>query len=358
MNDVIAGNVMPSAPCSDVEAITTLALSDLLALRGARIFITGGTGYIGRWLLESLLYANSVLGLQLKVTVLSRRPKQFSETYPHLACDPSIRLIEGDVRNFAFIDEGFSHVVHAATDVIATNAALEVFDVTVNGTQHVLEFARSHGVGNVLILSSGAVYGPLPDHVGRASESLPCACDVTTELSAYGLGKIATEWLANSYGRQYGFSCKTARVYSQIGPYLELGAHFAAGNFIRDALRGEAIIIKGDGTSRRSYMYSIDMVSWLWAILVRGKAGLAYNVGSEQEVTISDLAESVVRVAGSQNVKIKLLGQSVPGVAPSRYVPDTKFAREELGLSITVPFDDALSRTLEWFRAQIKESKL
>lgn len=357
MIEVTPGVVMPHAPISDIEEITALARGDLLALRGARIFITGGTGYIGRWLLESLRHANRMLDLRLNVTVLSRRPAEFANRYPHLTGDPAITLIAGDVRHFSCDQDGFSHIIHAATDVVTSTAPLDLFDVTVMGTRHVLEFARRQGVRDVLLLSSGAVYGPFPDELERAPETLPCVLDVITARGAYGLGKIATEWLGNTYGQEYGFSCKSARVFAQIGPYLELGAQFAAGNFIRNALNGESIVIKGDGTQLRSYMYATDLVAWLWAILVRGQAGHAYNVGSDQGISIRGLAETIVRLAGVGGVDIKILGQPAPGAAPARYIPDTALVRDELSLSITVPFEDALMRTMKWHRAQIRESQ-
>lgn len=355
MIKLTSGVVMQRAPMSDIDEITTIARVDLLALREARIFITGGTGYIGRWLLESLCHANRMLDLRLSATVLSRRPVEFASRYPHLAGDPAITLVAGDVRNFSYDQNRFSHIVHAATDVINSTAPLDVFDVTVMGTQHVLEFARHQGVRDVLLLSSGAVYGSFPDEVERASEALPCVADVADARGAYGLGKIATEWLGNTYGQKYGFSCKSARVFAQIAPYLELGVQFAAGNFIRDALRGESIVIRGDGTPLRSYMYATDLIAWLWAILVRGEAGRAYNVGSDQGISIRCLAETIVRIANVEGVDIKVLGQPAPGAAPARYIPDTTFVRNELGLSITVPFEDALTRTIEWHRAQTKD---
>jgi nucleoside-diphosphate-sugar epimerase len=147
--------------------------------------------------------------------------------------------------------------------------------------------------------------------------------------------------------------CKSARIFAQVGPYLELGVQFAAGNFIRDALQGQPIVIKGDGTPLRSYMYPTDLVAWLWAILVRGHAGSAYNVGSDQSVSIRALAETIVRIANARGAQIQVLGQPAPGAAPDRYVPNIERARTELGLSITVPFEDALRRTIEWYRPQI-----
>lgn len=355
LNDRI-GRASQRAPLHDVDSITEMAASDLLALRDARLFITGGTGYIGRWLLESLCHANRALDLQLTVTVLSRRPERFVHVYPHLAGDPCITLIKGDVRNFVCADVAFTHIIHAATDVVAETATLDLFDVTVNGTRHVLDFASRCKASHVLLLSSGAVYGTLPDHIIRAMEDMPCAIDVTTRRSAYGLGKIATEWLGNAYGQQHGFSCKSARIFAQIGPYLELGAHFAVGNFIRDVLLEQPIVINGDGTSERSYMYAVDLVTWLWAILVRGMTGVAYNVGAEQAVSIVGLAETIMNVARGAPVDIQILGQAILGAAPARYLPDTTRAREELGLSITVTLEDAIERTLNWHRSQLEKT--
>lgn len=330
----------------------TQARGDLETLRGARLFITGGTGYIGRWLLESLVQANRTLGLGIAVVVLTRAPERFARACPHLAGDPAIALIQGDVRRFSVPPGRFTHVVHAATDVVASLLPLDVFDVTVQGTQQVLALARERGAGRVLLLSSGAVYGHFSDTLERLPESQRGSVDVASPAAAYGLGKIATEWLGNAFGEQYGLACMSARIFAQVGPHLALDAQFAAGNFIRDALRGRDLVIKSDGTSLRSYMYASDLVAWLWGILVRGSAGAAYNVGSEQAVSIRALAEAVARVAGHGADRIQVLGQAAPGAAPDRYVPDTRLARSELGLNLTVPLDEALRRTLDWYRPQ------
>lgn len=338
------------ATSTDLQTLLENISGDVETLRGARIFVTGGTGYIGRWLLELLCYANRHLSLSLSIIVLSRNPDRFGGQCPHLANDSAISFIKGDVRDFEGVNGTLTHVIHAATDVIATNTAMDTFDVTVAGTRRVLDVARDCGASNVLLLSSGAVYGRLVQPVDRIQETQHCMLDVTASSSAYGLGKIATEWLGNAYGHQYGFSCKSARIFAQVGPYLELDAHFAAGNFIRDALSGQKLTIKGDGTSLRSYMYATDLVAWLVAILVRGRARASYNVGSEQAVSIRELAETVAQVTDLDKSNIQILGQPAPGVAPDRYVPCTQLARTELGLSISVPFEEALRRTAEWYR--------
>lgn len=348
----------PRAPLPDLAEITATAQTDLRALKGARLFITGGTGYIGCWLLESLCHANRELGLDIQAVVLSRQPALFRQQCPHLSNDPAITLLQGDVRDFVFAQGRFTHLIHAATDVVAGSTALETFEVTVYGTRRVLEFARELGVHEVLMLSSGAVYGRLPHQINRVCEDYNGSHLLDDPDSAYGLGKMISEWLGNTYSNEYGLACKSARIFAQVGPYLALDAQFAAGNFMRDALQGQPFVIKGDGTPLRSYMYATDLVSWLWAILARGKGGRAYNVGSDKAVSIRELAVAIARVAGLESPDIHVLGQSAQGAAPERYVPDTSRARQELDLSITVPFEEALRRTIAWYRHPLETWKI
>ena len=338
----------------DLEMITFEAGEDLKCLRGSRFFITGGTGYIGKWLLESIRHANQSMTLDLETVVLSRNPGMFAKRFPHLAHDDAISFVQGDIRDFADVVGDFTHVIHAATDVIAPNTPLEMFDVTVLGTRHILEFVYEHAVQNILLLSSGAVYGQIPEDIDRVSETFRGALDVTLSREAYGLGKIATEWLGNAWSLQHGFACKTARIFAQVGPNLNLDAHFAAGNFIRNALLGRNLLIRGDGTPLRSYMYATDLVVWLWAILVRGQSGLAYNVGSDESVSVLQLAQTIAKICGISRNNIDVLGLPIPAMASNRYVPDVSLARDELGVSVNVPFEEALKRTITWYKPYLE----
>jgi nucleoside-diphosphate-sugar epimerase len=335
---------------SDLKEVIERSAGDLRSLKGARIFITGGTGYIGRWLLETLRRADELLGLNLAIVVLSRAPDRFASQFPHLAAGPAVQLVTGDVRSFSFSSGSFSHAIHAATDVIQENSPLETFDVTVSGTRRVLEFCQARRVTDVLLLSSGAVYGPIPVTMDRVPESYGGAPSSDSVKSAYGIGKLATEWLGTAYTGGGAMNCKSARVFAQVGPYLALDRQFAAGNFIANALKQEQFLIRGDGTSIRSYMYATDLVAWLLAILVRGRPGRAYNVGSGQPVSIRDLAAAVASVAGVKDPKFHVLGTAVQGALPERYVPDITRARSELAVSLEVGFQDALRRTIDWYR--------
>lgn len=336
---------------TDLAQIVNLARTDFEDLRGARLFITGGTGYIGRWLVESLLYANQVMELGVSAVVLSRDPAHFLTAHPHLDSHPSLSFVKGDVRDFDIPQEGsFSHVIHAATDVVAQMSPIQTYDVSYQGARAVLEFCRNRQVKRALLLSSGAVYGRLPSDCRHVAETYTGGPTPSSIKSAYGIGKVVMEGLGTAYGDAYGIECSSARVFAQVGPYLALDKHFAAGNFILNALKEQPFIIKGDGTPRRSYMYGVDLVVWLWRILLKGGQGKAYNVGSDVAVSIQELAQIIAERAGLKEPDIQVVGKYKEGTPIEWYVPDISKAQEELDLTLSVPFEMALDRTIAWYR--------
>jgi len=309
-------------------------------LDGARIFMTGGTGFIGRWMLEVLLGS----GTDVKVTLLSRNPAAFAERAPHIA--ERCRFVTGEVGTFDRPIGSFTHVVHGAADASAElNAAdpLRMFETIVAGTRRVLNFATDCGAHRVLFMSSGAVYGAQPWDVTHVAEDWRGAPDPHDRGSAYGEGKRAAETLCAIYARQFGLDVVTARIFALLGPLLPLGIHFAAGNFIRDALAGRPIRVESAGSAVRSYLYAGDLAIWLWTMLVAARPGAVFNVGSEEAVTIAELAHRTARILGGPGVEV--LGQADPGWNPGRYVPSTAAIRAELGLSPTVSLDEAIRRT-------------
>ncbi|QHJ00156.1 NAD-dependent epimerase/dehydratase family protein [Xylophilus rhododendri] len=336
---------------SDLEAVTdAIGAADWAQLRGRHVFLTGGTGFVGKWLLASLLHAGRRFALDCRITVLSRNPQAFRSEAPFLAQAPGVSLLQGDVRSFAWPDQRFDLVIHAATDVVASATPLETFDTCVQGTRRVLDLAVQAGAQRVLLVSSGAMYGRQPEGQEGVPESWLGAPDIRDARSAYGEGKRATEWLGAAYSKQHGLDVRVARCFAFLGPYLPLDKHFALGNFLRDAMAGQPIVIQGDGTALRSYLYAADMAAWLWAILLRGERGGTYNVGGGEAVSIAQLARRIAQALASPSA-VTVQGQAGGGMAPDRYVPDTRKALGALALGVPLALDEAIRRTAAWHRA-------
>ena len=333
----------------DLDEAVAHAKPALTNLAGASLFITGGTGFIGRWLLAVLARANATQDLNLTVTVLTRSPAAFAQRYPQLAADPAIRWLEGDVRSFDFPEGRYSHVIHGATDTSADadRDALQLIDTIVNGTRRVLEFSRAAGVRRVLLLSSGAVYGSQPSHIDAIPEDYAGACATTDRRAAYGQGKRLAEQLGTIFHNDFDLDVVIGRLFAFVGPGMPLDAHFAIGNFIRDAAGGREIVITSDGSPVRSYLYAGDLAAWLLRLLVAGRAGAVYNVGSDAALSLADLAALVARsVPGAQGYAIK--GAPRTDGFHARYVPAIARARDELGLDVWTPLDEAIRRTARW----------
>ncbi|MEP6691747.1 MAG: NAD(P)-dependent oxidoreductase [Gemmatimonadaceae bacterium] len=324
----------------------------LRALRDARLFITGGTGFFGTWLAESLLFANARLGLGARATLLTRDAALFRARAPHIANDAAITLHEDDVRSFRAPGHAFSHVIHAAAESSVQQHAddhLLMFDTIVDGTRRALELAATSGGAPALLVSTGAIYGSQPVAVTHQREDAAGAPDLANPASAYAEGKRAAELLGAVFTAQRGVPVTIARCFAFVGPGLPLDAHFAIGNLLGDVLAGRPPSLRGDGTPRRSYLYAADLAVWLWTILLRGVPARAYNVGSEEDHSLADIAASVARVAGERR-PLELGAVADPGRPATRYIPSTARAREELGLVARIGLDDAIGRTLAWHR--------
>ena len=318
-------------------------------LKGARIFLTGGTGFIGCWLLEALRDADTRFGLGLHVSVLTRDPGAFRRKAPHLALYKGFDFIAGNIVVFEKINGAFSHVIHAATDASADlneNDPLRMFSTIVDGTRCVLDFAVEKKVEHALFLSSGAVYGQQPWEVSHVVESYIGAPDCTQPRNAYAEAKRAAEMLCGIYGKQLGLRISIARIFALLGPHLPLDIHFAAGNFIRDAMQGKPVIVLGNGRPCRSFLYASDLTVWLLHLLILGTPGKAYNVGSNESVSIAELAERTAQIIGFGKYEIR--GKTDDGWNTGRYVPNTDLVAQEFGLYRTVSLEEAIRRTALW----------
>ena len=333
----------------DLEDIFNRSIQVWEHLRGAKLFITGGTGFIGCWLLESLLYANEKLDLDIYVTVLTRNAEGFRKKVPHISTSPTIDLLEGNVSDFTSPPGDYSHVIHAATDASADlneNNPLQMYQTVIDGTLRVLKFAVEKNTKRVLFLSSGAVYGQQPWDLLNVPENYLGGPNCIDPRATYAEAKRSAEMLCAIFQKQFNLKISIARIFALLGPYLSLDIHFAAGNFIRDAMEGREIVINGNGQPCRSYLYASDLTVALWHLLVKGESCKPYNVGSSEGISIKELAEKVSSVIGGGDPKV--LGSEDMGWNPGRYVPSTNLIETEFNLRQTVSLEQAILRTAIW----------
>jgi dTDP-glucose 4,6-dehydratase len=311
-----------------------------------RLLVTGGTGFVGRSLLRWLAAPGRP---RVRPTLLSRDPARFRARFPALAA--GVELLAGDVRRFEAPPGGFTHVLHGATDTGAeAHAHPEVIRETIlEGTRRVLEVAQAVGAGRVLLLSSGAAYGPQPAELDALPETYQGALDPADPGTSYGRAKREAEALCAAWTAP-GHSASVGRLFAFVGPDLPLDAHFAIGNFLQDALAGRPIEVRGDGSPVRTYLDQDELAGWLWALLHRGAPGRVYNVGSDEAVDMAGLARLVAEVV-QPGLEVRIARARADYAGRQRYVPSLARVRAELGLEVRVPLREALRRTAAWHRA-------
>ncbi|OYT93505.1 MAG: UDP-glucose 4-epimerase, partial [Pseudomonas sp. PGPPP3] len=262
-----------------------------------------------------------------------------------MACATWLHLAQGDVgvRDSLPFGRRFSHVLHAATDSTLGPrlSPLERYDQIVCGTRNVLDLAVHSRAQRFLLTSSGAVYGPQPPALTQIPENYHAMPDPLHTAHAYGVAKRTAEHLCALYFNAHGLQTVVARCFAFVGRDLPLDVHFAIGNFIRDALHRPAIFVQGDGSPVRSYLDQRDLAVWLTRLLQGGTAGEAYNVGSDQAITIASLA-SLVRDTLAPEKEVRIANADASPAGRNVYVPSIAKAQADLGLQVQVPLVEAI----------------
>lgn len=286
----------------------------------------------------------------MRVVAPARDPSRLRERLPWLADAPWVEVVAGDVRRFAMPAGAIDAAIHSANTASPGEIADDpkgIARMVVEGSTRVYGLAAAAGARRVLQLSSGSVSGAhfAPSKPVREDDPGEPRGDSPAERLA-GAKRDAEVALLEASKAAGSPAVVFARGFALCGPWLPLDSAFAFGNFLGAAMRGETIVVSGDGTPIRSYLYSSDMVVWLWTLLTRGTNGRAYNVGSAREVTIGELAHRIAALLGAS---VEVAGVPVPGARAHYHVPDLSRVRAELKLEETVALNDAIVRTAQWW---------
>lgn len=337
---------------ADAEAALEGRFERLAALRGQHIFISGGTGFLGTWLLELTKVLNERHQFGLRVTVFSRNAQSLASHWPHLGKEKWVSLQEGDIRYLSELPRDVRYVVHAAalTDRrLFASQPSAVAETNSLGTLRILRAANLlEDLHKFVLLSSGLIYGAQPWDLPRINEDFAGVLRCGEVNAVYPESKRFAEVIAQCAISERKLPVVTLRPFAFVGPYQSLQLPWAVTDFIRDSFNGGPIRIMGDGTTVRSLMYYSDFAFGVLIALAAGRPRTTYNLGSDEPVDLLTLAQKITRYF-SPVPEIRLrVGQS--GHQRNRLVPDTDRMAQELGFKITVPLDAALQKTIEWHR--------
>ena len=301
---------------------------------GARILLTGGTGFVGKWMLQTAKIAQENSATKIEIVIPTRRlSPNHVQTAIAIGC-PHVSWIEADFINdqpdFGHIDM----IIHAATPASAelneSNPG-EMTRINTQSMQAALKFAENRVP--FLFTSSGAVYGNQPQSVAHISEMQDRPFSELT--SAYAKGKQLAESICMQAAKEGSCIPVIARLFAFSGHYLPRNTHFAIGNFVQNVIDRKPIHINSDGQARRSYLYGADMAIWLWSALTQRSSPNPLHIGSEHSVSILELAQAVARVSKTELnfvPEIKVANPSANSEKFHQYIPSNSATKSYLNV--------------------------
>ncbi len=338
-------------PQADLAEILESSNARLENLGSSKILICGATGFVGTWLTSSLLQANEEMDLSLEIVIISRDADAAKNKLSPRPEDP-LTIVTGDLASeknpLAYLGHEFTHILHLATPTVAATGSFDEkrYISTVEGARNLVEYASHMLVPPVLVhTSSGGVYGKQPLSLERIEEGWVNK-NLESEISAYGRAKLEAEKIIGQASRDGIIRAANPRLFAFLGPHLALDAHFAVGNFMRDALAGTDIRMEGNPSTKRSYLYPTDMTDWLLAILVKPHQDVLH-VGSRIPVEMSELAEKISETFNG--TPISFLGMESQA---SNYVPETQVMRRIYGVNQRIGLEEGLDRWVSWLKKQ------
>ena len=324
---------------------------DINSFKGKTVLVTGGTGFFGIWFLTCLVIIKEKIENDLRIITISRSPANFARNVRDKKILTNIEILKGDIKEIELDNIKVTHLVHMAT----TNASetfggedqLAKIELLFEGTKNILKQCGPT-LEKVLFTSSGVAYGINNKNI--ISESDFTGPNTNDTGSALGIGKLAAEYLISYFAKKHGYKYSIARCFSFAGQYLPLDLHYAFGNFINDLINNNKIRVRGDGQDIRTYLYIGDAIAWLLKLLEDPNDSI-YNVGSEIEVKIEDLARKIASHKADLKVFIEGGSKQVDNFNRPSYIPDTNKIRSEYpNLIEWTALEDIVEKMLEPIR--------
>jgi dTDP-glucose 4,6-dehydratase len=308
-----------------------------------RILITGAAGFLGSHLSDRLLAeGHDVIGMDNLITG-SR------DNIAHLAGNRHFTFALHDVSRFIQVDgplDGIFHFASPASPIDYLELPIQTLKVGSLGTHNALGLAKAKGA-RFILASTSEVYGDPQVH--PQPESYWGHVNPVGPRGVYDEAKRFAEALTMAYHRYHGVETRIVRIFNTYGPRMRARDGRVVSNFVVQALKGEALTIYGDGQQTRSFCYATDLVDGIYRLFQSDHADPT-NVGNPNEFTVRQLADLVLRMTDSKSV---LEQRPLPIDDPKVRQPDITRARALLGWEPKVELEEGLSRTIDYFRAQI-----
>ena len=320
-------------------------------LNNQSILVTGGTGFMGKWIAEMISFINEMSEINVILYLLGRDINKFKMEVPHLASKSFIKFIEQDVRNIRDLPVDINYIVNAAgspDNRDHVSQPLRTIETFFKGTQSLFDAAtRLPNLKRIIHISSHTVYGR-NDSVDLIDEKFSGRLETNNISQVYAEGKRGAETLCAIYRSSFKLPLLILRPFAFIGPYQKLEKPWAINNFIRDGILGGPIRILGNGSIIRSYLYGSDMAYWILKALLNGQVGESYNLGSMNGISLDGLAVKVKECIAGNNIEILSKSSRSNYSDFSTLVPDNSKIIKALQVKETYSIDEAIKRTIVW----------
>jgi len=324
--------------------LNDIELLKLDSLKRSNLLVTGGTGFFGTWITELVKYLNDKFAFDMKLYLLARVPTK--EVTNLVLSRNDIFFIQKDIRNLTEIPSDINYIIHAAcspNNIEHMSNPIETMDIISRGTKELLDCAvHLPNLKKLINLSSGQIYGNIKSDI--ISEKDYGRLNSNSIKSIYPEAKRYSETISKAYESLYKLPIIQVRPFSFIGPFMSLEKPWAVNNFINDAIKFKRIKIIGNGKPIRSYMYPTDMVECLFNILSSSQKYNTYNLGSDEGVSLEDLALKIKNIIGN-DLSIDILHMNENN---DTFRPDISRIKEELGISLKMNLSNTLQKTIEW----------